>query len=181
MLSLSQQQASSVPMIHSQVSRTPARTDNKDPSSRSGWQRNGRTLGQCDDEAARTEGRPRPDKRMGYLAELAHHRRPARRRARHPHAQRACPSGSLSDPQTWGDVRAEPAVHGVNPPGAAGAQPESSATAGSTAAARPAPEVLVTVSANIPGTDGKPVRHARRPRIPWLRALPLLAQPIIRT
>jgi hypothetical protein len=34
MLSLSQQQASSVPMIHSQVSRTPARTDNKDPSSR---------------------------------------------------------------------------------------------------------------------------------------------------
>ena len=76
----------------------------------------------------------------------------------------------------------------MNPPGAAGAQPESSATAGSTDEAKPAPEVLVTPrSANIPRTEsappapGKPIRHARRPRMSWLRALPLLAQPVIRT
>ena len=83
---------------------------------------------------------------------------------------------------------AEPAMHGVNPPGAAGAQPESSATAGPPGEAKPAPEVLVTPrSANIPRTEGappavgKPTRHARRPRMSWLRALPLLARPIART
>ena len=43
--------------------------------------------GQRDDEPAGTEGRPRPEGRMGHMAELAHHRRPARRRARHT----ACP------------------------------------------------------------------------------------------
>jgi hypothetical protein len=59
-------------------------------------------------------------------------------------------------------------VHGVNPPGAAGAQPESPA-------------------ANIPRTEGappavgQPIRRARRPRLSWLRVLPLLAWPISRT
>ena len=55
--------------------------------------------GQRDDEPARTEGHPRPEERLGYLAELAHHRRPARRRARHPHASRARPSGSPRTPK----------------------------------------------------------------------------------
>jgi hypothetical protein len=42
-------------------------------------------------------------------------------------------------------------------------------------------------SASIPRTEGappavgQPIRHARRPRMSWLRALPLLAQPITRT
>jgi hypothetical protein len=42
-------------------------------------------------------------------------------------------------------------------------------------------------SANIPRTEGappavgKPTRHARRPRMSWLRALPLIARPITRT
>ena len=96
--------------------------------------------------------------RMGYLAELAHHRRPARRRARHPHAQRPGPPAAPPDPQTRDDGRAagpggglqSPAVHSVNPPGA-GAAPRAS---------------------------GQPVRHARRSRPSWLRALPLLARPI---
>jgi hypothetical protein len=79
-------------------------------------------------------------------------------------------------------------VHGVNPPGAAGAQPESPATAGSTDEATPAPEVLVTRRyANIPRSEGaapavgQPIRPARRPRLSWLRALPLLARPITQT
>jgi len=79
-------------------------------------------------------------------------------------------------------------VHGVNPPGAAGAQPESSATAGSADEPKPAPEVLVTPrSGNIPRTEGappaacRPSRPAGRPRLSWLRALPLLARPIART
>jgi hypothetical protein len=60
----------------------------------------------------------------------------------------------------------------VNPPGAAGAQPESSAAAGFTDEARPSPETLATPrSADIR-------RHARRRRLPWLPALPLLARPI---
>jgi hypothetical protein len=56
----------------------------------------------------------------------------------------------------------------VNPPGAAGVQPESPA-------------------ANIPRTEGappalgQPSRRARRPRLCWLRVLPLLAWPISRT
>ncbi len=49
----------------------------------------------------------------------------------------------------------------MNPPGAAGAQPESSATAGSAV--------------------GQPIRQARRPQLSWLRALPLLARPVTRT
>jgi hypothetical protein len=59
-------------------------------------------------------------------------------------------------------------VHRVNPPGATGAQPESPA-------------------ANIPRTEaappavGQPIRPARRPRLSWLRALPLVARPITRT
>jgi hypothetical protein len=105
------------------------------------------------------------------------------------------PPAPPPDPQSWGDDRAagtgqraaEPGVHGVNPPGAAGAQPESSA-AGSTDEAKPAPEVLVTARpASIPRAEGappapgQPIRHARRPRMSWLRALPLLARPIART
>jgi hypothetical protein len=59
-------------------------------------------------------------------------------------------------------------VHRVNPPGATGAQPESPA-------------------ANIPRTEGappalgQPIRPARRPRLSWLRVLPLLARPITQT
>ncbi len=34
---------------------------------------------------------------------------------------------------------------------------------------------------NPPGAAGTPIRHARRPRMSWLRALPLLARPIART
>ena len=34
---------------------------------------------------------------------------------------------------------------------------------------------------NPPGAAAKPIRHARRPRVSWLRALPLLARPITRT
>ena len=76
----------------------------------------------------------------------------------------------------------------MNPPCTAGAQSESSATAGSTGEAKPPLEVLVTPrSANIPRTEGapsatgKPIPQACRPRMSWLRALPLLAQPITRT
>ncbi len=50
-------------------------------------------------------------------------------------------------------------MHGVNPPGAAGAHSESSAAAGSTREAKPASEVLLS----------------------WLRAVPLLARPITQT
>src|SRR3984885_14413562 len=85
------------------------------------------------------------------MAELAHHRRPARRRTRHTHAQRPRPSGSPPVPQTWGVNRAagagqraaEPAVHRMNPLAA--------------------------------------IRPAGGPPLSWLRALPLLARPIILT
>src|SRR6202046_640174 len=152
--------------------------------------------GQRDDAPARAEGRQRPEERMAYLAELAHHRRHARARGGHPHAHRARPSSSPADPQARDDDRAdgtgqraaEPSVHGMNPPCTAGAQSESSATAGSTGEAKPPLEVLVTPrSANIPRTEGapsatgKPIPQACRPRMSWLRALPLLAQPITRT
>ena len=46
---------------------------------------------------------------------------------------------------------------------------------------------MIPRSARIPGiesaptTPGQPVRRARRPRLSWLRALPLLARPITRT
>jgi hypothetical protein len=49
----------------------------------------------------------------------------------------------------------------MNPQGAAGAQPESSATAGAAC--------------------GQPIRQARRPHLSRLRALPLLARPVTRT
>jgi hypothetical protein len=54
---------------------------------------------------------------------------------------------------------------------------------GSIDEAKPPQEVLVTPRpANIPRTEGgQPVRHARRPRLSWLRALPLLARPITLT
>jgi hypothetical protein len=55
-------------------------------------------------------------------------------------------------------------------------------------AAKPYPEVLVTPrSPDIPRAEGatpapgQPIRHARRSRLSWLRALPLLARPIART
>jgi hypothetical protein len=76
----------------------------------------------------------------------------------------------------------------MNPPGATGAQPESSAAAGPADRAKPAPEVLATPRpAHIPPTDGappalgQPSRPAHRPGMSWLRALPLLARPITRT
>jgi hypothetical protein len=76
----------------------------------------------------------------------------------------------------------------MNPLGAAGQQPESSATARSTGEANPPPEVLVTPrAASIPRTGGgspaigRPSRPARRPRLSWLRVLPLLARSISRT
>lgn len=76
----------------------------------------------------------------------------------------------------------------MNPLGAAGKQPESSATAGSIDEAKPPPELLVTPrAASIPHTGGgspavgQPSRPARRPRLSWLRVLPLLARPISRT
>jgi hypothetical protein len=76
----------------------------------------------------------------------------------------------------------------MNPPGAAGAQPESSATARSADEAKPPPEVRVTLrTPNIPRTEGappavgQPIRQARRPHLSWLRALPLLARPVTRT
>ena len=76
----------------------------------------------------------------------------------------------------------------MNPLGAAGEQPESSATAGSIHEAKPPPEVLVTPRpASIPRTGGgspavgQPSPPARRPRLSWLRALPLLARPVART
>jgi len=62
------------------------------------------------------------------------------------------------------------------------------ATAVSSDQAKPSPEVLVTPrSPDIPRTEGappapgQPIRHAQRPRLAWLRPLPLLARHITRT
>jgi len=75
----------------------------------------------------------------------------------------------------------------MNPLGAAGEQPESSATAGSIHEAKPPPEVLVTprppsirTEGGLPAV-GQPSPPARRPRLSWLRVLPLLGRPISRT
>jgi hypothetical protein len=62
------------------------------------------------------------------------------------------------------------------------------ATTGSIDHAKPSPGVLVTPrSPDIPRTEGappapgQPIRHARWPRLAWLRSLPLLARHITRT
>jgi hypothetical protein len=72
----------------------------------------------------------------------------------------------------------------MNPPGATGAQPESSAAAGPADQTDPAPEVLATPRpAHVPRNGGVPPAPGQpsRPRMSWLRALPLLARPITRT
>src|ERR1700734_2732586 len=100
--------------------------------------------GQRDDEPARTAGQPRTEARVGQMAELAHHRRPARRRARPADAQRqyrCAPPGGRERRARTGQRAREPAVHQL------------------TAAPR----------------------AARRSRLSWLRALPLLARPVTRT
>ena len=54
--------------------------------------------GQGHDESARAEGCPCPGGRLGQMAELAHHRRAARRRARHADAPRPRSAPGLASP-----------------------------------------------------------------------------------